>query len=367
MHLNLELIATFAATTVLLLGFLSLINPLATAVKLVDHPDGDRKQHDGLVPLTGGAALLLTFFTIFILTPIDTQAIGYPLDFWPTVGVLLTVLVAAHVIDDVLDIDAVVRLGIDGTIGVLLCTLALLQLDTLGYLFGPAEMTLGRWAVPMTVFSFVAASNAFNWTDGIDSLCSGLGIVCFATLIALLRETSRTDVEGLVDLCILIITALIPMYMANLGLFGRRLKSFLGDSGARLIGFIAAIVLIYAARKGMIDPVVAYFPIAVPVCDCLILMAVRISQKRSPLSADRLHVHHLMMNVGLSATMTRHLLLLIGLLLGALGVMLQYLDVEEWLISIVVVVSFWLFIALRVVLVKLASRADVAQDTPAVT
>ena len=157
---------------------------------------------------------------ILILTPLDTNAIGYPIDFWPFTGVLLALLVITHAVDDIYEINAVVRLALDGAIGVLLCTIGLLQIDTLGFLFGSSETTMGRWAVPMTVFSFIAASNAFNMTDGIDSLCTGLGIVCFASIIALLVENGNADAKGLIDLSALLIFALIPLYLGNLGWLG---------------------------------------------------------------------------------------------------------------------------------------------------
>jgi UDP-GlcNAc:undecaprenyl-phosphate/decaprenyl-phosphate GlcNAc-1-phosphate transferase len=356
--LNLELFASYGAAAVLIIGFLSLLNPIAESIRLVDHPDGERKQHAGAIPLMGGTALFFTLFIILVLTPLDTNAIGYPTDFWPSVGFLLGVLVLTHAFDDIHAISAVVRLALDGAIGVLLCTIGLLQIDTLGFLFGSAETTMGRWAIPMTVFSFIAASNAFNMTDGIDSLCTGLGIVCFTTIIALLVHGGSTEAEGLVELCVLVIFTLLPLYLANLGLLGHRLRSFLGDSGARLIGFMAAIVLIYAAKMNYIDPVMAYFPMAVPVCDCLILMAVRVMDKRSPLSADRLHLHHLLTDCGLSTGATRHTILGIAVLLSVIGFSLQYYNVTEWVVSIVVVVSFWSFIGLRWTLRKLATQSS---------
>jgi UDP-GlcNAc:undecaprenyl-phosphate GlcNAc-1-phosphate transferase len=359
--MNLELLVTYIATALLLIGFLFLLNPVAKAIKLVDSPDGERKQHVGAIPLMGGIALYLTLLTIFVFTSLDTEAIPSPTDFWTTIGLLLAVLVFTHAFDDVYGIDAIVRLAIDGAIGVLLSAVALLQLDTLGYLFGPSEMTLGRWAVPMTVFCFIAASNAFNMVDGIDSLCSGLGILCFSTIIVLLLDSGNPEALGLIKLCMLMICALVPMYLANLGLLGVRLKSFLGDSGARLIGFIAAIALIYAARYEYIKPVIAYFPIAVPVCDCLILMGSRVRKKRSPLSADRLHLHHLFLDSGYSANATRYIIISIGILLSLLGLLLQNYDVAEWIVSITVVVSFWCFMAMRWYLIRWASMtADVA-------
>ena len=206
--MNLELFASYGATSVLIVGFLSLLNPIAIKLNLVDHPDGERKQYETTTPLVGGVVLYLTLFIIFVLTPLGTDAIPYPFDFWHSVGILLALLVLTHAYDDIHGINAVVRLALDGMIGVMLCTLGLLQLDTLGYLFGPTETTMGRWAIPMTVFSFVAASNAFNMTDGIDSLCTGLGIVCFATIIALLMEGADPNSVGLIKLCTVVIFAL---------------------------------------------------------------------------------------------------------------------------------------------------------------
>ena len=105
-------------------------------------------------------------------------------------------------------------------------------------------------------------------------------------------------------------------------------------------------------------PVIAYFPIAVPVCDCLILMAVRIMDKRSPLSADRLHLHHLLMDCGISVAFTRHIIIALAASLSGLGFALQYYHVREWIISIVVVVSFWCFIGMRWLLIRYARRHD---------
>ncbi|MDG2071280.1 MAG: MraY family glycosyltransferase [Pseudomonadales bacterium] len=270
-----------------MIGFLSLLNLIATPINLVDHPDGERKRHTGTIPLMGGAAIFMTLLIVLILTPRDTNAIVYHENFWPAVGILLAVLVVTHAVDDIRGISALMRLTLDVGTPVMLCTIALLKLDTLGWLFGDSETTMERWAIPMTVFSFVAASNAFNMTDGIDSLCTGLGIICFSTIIAPLLGNGNPESQGLVELCKLVIFALLPMYLANLGLLGDRLKSFLGDSGARLIGFMAAIALIYYANKNYIHPVMAHFSLAVLVCDCLILMGGRAFDRRSHLSTDR--------------------------------------------------------------------------------
>ncbi len=141
--------------------------------------------------------------------------------------------------------------------------------------------------------------------------------------------------------------ALLGMYLANLGFFGQRMRAFLGDSGARLIGFIAAILLTYAAGKQFINPVMAYFPIAIPVCDCLILMGTRVLQRRSPLSADRLHLHHLLQDAGLTPQTTRAAIFALALLYSGIGYWIQVVDLTEWKISVIIVLSYWCIIGIR--------------------
>ncbi len=215
---------------------------------------------------------------------------------------------------------------------------------------------MGRWAIGMTVFSFIAASNAFNMTDGINSLCTGLGIVSFVTFMVLLIEGNPNVPLAMLKLCTVIIGALAAMYLANLGVFGDRVRAFLGDSGARLIGFFTAVVLIYCAKEELIRPVIVYFPIAVPVCDCLILMGHRVMKGRSPLSADRLHLHHLLLDVGCSPNQTRHIILALAVVMSSLGLAMQHYQITEWKVSVTIVVSYWCFIGLRRILIILGAR-----------
>lgn len=353
-RLLMSILLPFVCVIALVMSSLVLLNPLARKLDLVDQADGDRKLSRLRAPLTGGLALYIALMVTLDVFDLGKVAVPYPQDFWPIVSILLGILVVVHVLDDFFSISALVRLVMDSIVGALLCTVALVQLDTLGYLFGNEELTLGRWSVVMTVFCFVAASNAFNMTDGIDSLCTGMGIICFSSVILLLLEAGNPDAYPMVTLCSLLVMSLVPLYFANLGWFGSGLRTFLGDSGARLIGFLAAIILIYSASQSYIDPVIAYFPIAVPVCDCLILMGVRVMDRRSPLSADRLHLHHLIMDLGISVSTTRFLILLLAAGFTLLGLMLQHFAVQEWIVSVVIVVSFWCFIGMRWQLQRMA-------------
>lgn len=334
--------------------FLWLLKPLAEKIDLIDHPDNGRKRHNGSVPLIGGIAILLTLTLALTLSDVSANDLGMPSFFWPAISVLLALVVIAHAIDDILEINATTRLVIDGTLALLIATVALVQIVTLGNLFGMGEVTLGRYAIPMTIFSFIAASNAFNMTDGIDSQCTGFGLVAFTSLIIFLVISGDPQAAPLINVLGIITLALIPMYLANMGKLGPDLRSFLGDSGARLIGFMAATTVIMAASRGFIDPVYAFFPIAIPVCDCLILMAVRVANKRSPISADRRHLHHLLMDNGLTSCQARRTAIWLGITFAIIGMGLHAAGAPEVVVSILVVSLFAAFIALRIWLTERA-------------
>ncbi|MEX0942072.1 MAG: MraY family glycosyltransferase, partial [Pseudomonadales bacterium] len=346
------------ATAVLTLVVLFLLNPLAKHVRLLDHPDGDRKLHAGSVPLTGGIVLLVTLLIVFAASSLSDAPLTNADNFWSVTAIVLTLLVLIHAIDDVIEMRALSRFTIDALLAFGLWSYASVQLFSLGDLFGLGEIVIVRSAILMTIFSFVAASNAFNMVDGIDSLCSGLGLVCFGTLVTMILLSGSPVDAPLVEILLVVMAALVVLYLANLGLLGPRLRIFLGDAGARLIGFIAAIALIQAAQAGMIRPVMAYFAIAVPVCDCLALMGQRALQGRSPLSADRLHLHHLLGDLGFSDSQVRRMIITSALGMSLFGFFFQITNTPEWVVSVFVVTTFAVFIGMRLWLIRrVATRA----------
>lgn len=348
-------------TTVSTATFLYIFAPAANYLRLVDVPDQQRKLHTGNVPLTGGLSLYLSLVVIFYISGYAAVSLSPSRDFWPVTTACLAMLVMMHAVDDIVELRAETRLFLDAMLAFFICTYAVVKLTTLGNLIGMGEVTLGRFSVIMTVFCFVAASNAFNMVDGIDSLCSGLGIVALLTLATLIGLGGAPVQPQLVECMLVVVVALTVAYIANQGLLGPRMRIFLGDSGARLIAFMVAIAVILAAQHKLIHPVMAYFPIAVPVCDCLVLMATRMLHGRSPVSGDRLHLHHLLQDVGLRPRQTRRAILSIAVMFSLAGIGFQLIGPPDWVISLFIVVSFGSYMGFRFWLMHLAAvrHADV--------
>ena len=273
---------------------------------LVDRPN-ERKKHVGNIPVIGG---LCAFFGVLAGALIAGQSYLFTNYVLGTAAVLA--LVGA--IDDRTELNVLPRLLVQtgAVLIVVICTGV--QIHTLGHLFG-LEMELGVFGIPLTLIAVIGLLNAFNMMDGIDGLAGALALVCVAT-IAVYQGPSRWHS---LTLPLLMASALLPYLAVNLGLIGR--KIFLGDAGSVMVGYLLAWTLIKSsqdspARLSTID---VLWCVALPVLDTLAVMVRRLREGKSPFKPDRGHIHHLMLNTGLTPRATIVTLVALAIALAYLG------------------------------------------------
>jgi len=276
-----------------LLSLLSciLVGYLARKFNLVDRPDGIRKIHQGEVPLGGGIAISLSlsigFFFIFSIN-----------DFFVSSLLLCSLfIVIIGFYDDIKPLPISIRL-----ITQILCSWGVIAftdvyVTNLGNLFGLGEVYLGQLGIPLTIFMVVGVCNAFNMLDGMDGLVGSMSLFAFLSILILLLGSNHDAMWIFVLSIILLIFLLF-----NLGLFGRRLKMFLGDSGATFLGFFLAWTLVYLSQgEGtIIKPISAVWLIALPLIDASTIFIIRLNKGKAIFSGDRNHIHHLLLDKGLS-------------------------------------------------------------------
>jgi UDP-GlcNAc:undecaprenyl-phosphate GlcNAc-1-phosphate transferase len=305
-----------------MLGAMAVFAPLAPRIGLLDHPDEVRKLHDGAIPLIGGPALLLVLLA----------AIALFADAFASAGVLagvaaLTVLIGS--VDDCLDLSPSGRLLFMLGLAGLVTLFGGVSITHLGDLAGTgSDLPLG-WLGPwITVGAIAAAMNAFNMLDGTDGQASGLALVAAAAIAgsALLAGAALPPIA-------LVLLGALPVFLVfNHMPAGAALpKSFLGDSGALLLGLLTGWLLISSAQApaGWLDPVTVLWFAAVPLFDTLFVMSYRMLHRRSPLSPDRNHVHHLLQDYGFSRLATLVMVLSSAAVFAAAGLALQQLSAPE--------------------------------------
>lgn len=317
------------------LVFLFFARKVAKKIGLVDKPNY-RKRHQGIIPLVGGISVYAGIcFTIMITNYYIPHAWLY----LSCAGVL--VLVGA--LDDRFDISVKLRATVQALIAVVMMYYGKLYLLSLGHIFGSWELVVGPFGYVLTLFAVWAAINAFNMVDGIDGLLGGLSCVTFGAIGIILYFDGQ---HSLAMWCFAMIAAIVPYILLNLGTFGRRYKVFMGDAGSTLIGFTIIWILLETTqgKTHPITPVTALWLIAIPLMDMVAIMYRRLRKGVSPFSADRQHIHHLIMRAGFTSRQAFVLITLAAALLAAVGVLGEYLNfIPEWVMLALFLLAFMLY------------------------
>jgi UDP-GlcNAc:undecaprenyl-phosphate GlcNAc-1-phosphate transferase len=282
-----------SAAFLLCLALTPLFRVCCTRLGLVDQPDRLRKLHARAVPRVGGIPLAIAYvgaFGLLFATPLSGGAlVGEHL------SAVLKLLPAACVVfltglcDDLWNVRPWQKLG--GQIAAaLLAWAGGVQVNSV------AGWVLPDWlSLPLTVLWLAGCANAFNLIDGIDGLAAGIGL--FATLTML----AAALLHGSFALAL----ATAPLAGALLAFLRYNFNPasiFLGDSGSLLIGFLLGCYGALWSQKsatalGMTAPLMA---LAIPILDVLLAVCRRFLRGLPIFAADRGHIHHRLLDRGLS-------------------------------------------------------------------
>lgn len=178
-------------------------------------------------------------------------------------------------------------------------------------------------SVALTIFIFVAMINSFNLIDGIDGLAGGIGMI--ATLGFGLWFMANEH-WSLACLGICVAASLLGFLRFN---FSQNNKIFMGDTGSLIVGYIITVLAVkyihynvnhsFDSRSFVSAPIIAIVMLIVPIFDTLRVFSIRILRGRSPFKADRIHLHHLMVDNNLSHMAASFILYASTILLTALA------------------------------------------------
>lgn len=252
-----------------------------------------RKLHPTAVPRVGGIAIAVAYaasltLTIFIPSPTSSlawQCLPIALRFLPAVALIFLVGLA----DDLFNLGASLKL-----IGQIVASAIAIWAGV--QIHGVAGVNFPAWiGIPTTVLWLVGCSNAFNLIDGVDGLAAGAGL--FATITTLTAALLQHNTE--------LVLATIPLAGAIFGFLRYNFNPasiFLGDCGSLFLGFLLGSFGVMWSQKsatalGMTAPLVA---LAIPLLDTLISMVRRFIRSQPVFTADREHIHHKLLQKGLS-------------------------------------------------------------------
>ena len=290
-----------------------LVKKFAYVVGAVDVPRDNRRMHKTPIPRLGGLAIFAGFLiSVLIFGEMDRMMTSI------LIGALL--LVTMGILDDILALKAWIKLIVQIVSALIPVIYGGLRIETLSnFNFFSAEpySYLGVLSVPITVIWIVGLTNAVNFIDGLDGLAAGV--------------SSISAIAMLVISCILGDPAVAVVTAALAGsIFGflpynfNPAKIFMGDTGSNFLGFILATLSIQGLFKfyAVISFAVPFLILGLPLFDMLSSIIRRVAKGQSPMAPDRGHIHHRLIDMGLSQKQAVAVLYAITCILGITGVIL---------------------------------------------
>ena len=324
---------------------------------LVDHPGG-RKRHAAPVPLTGGLAI--TAGMVLALVVSFSAFAQYSAFF---AGVLLLALVG--LMDDLGEVSPGTKLLLQVIAALLMTSWGENFLVNLGDLFGTNPINTRHWAIPLTVFAALAVVNAINMLDGLDGLA---GSLVLGILLVLTGFAWTIGDANAAKILIVLSGALTGFLFFNLPwpLRGRH-RTFMGDAGSMVVGFaVAWFAVALTQRPGIaVPPPVMLWVLGIVLMDVFTVTVRRLARRRSPMAADRDHIHHMLLRRGYGPWQTLGLLVGGNLVLAAVGTAMWKSGVADrwifWSYLIVCAIYFALFF-MPFRLYRLRARSSAAED-----
>ena len=297
---------------------------IAKKLGVVDSPDGVRKVHKGNIALGGGICLFLPLIFCFYLFPEFSSSVS---DNIKIIGLCSLLILFIGLADDIKPLPISIRLIGQIIASWVIIIMTDLYVKDLGDLFGLGNIHLGELGIPITIFMVVGVTNAFNMLDGMDGLVSLVALTCFLSLSILSYFNGTPFIE-----INLLSTIIVIFLLFNLGLFRRKWKIFLGDSGAMWIGFLISWTLIYFSgdQDKLIEPVSALWIVLLPLIDALSTFIGRLREGKPIFSGDRAHIHHVLLAAGLKKWQVLVLILLVSSLSCSFIIFITLYEVKEF-------------------------------------
>lgn len=333
-HMSITYLAVFVCAALISFLLTRVVRNLANSRGWVSPPASVRHIHIGPVPRLGGVAIFITFTIVagFLIAVPRILGVGASLSA-RTIACILgaaTLVFLLGLYDDFRPLKAGVKFAVQAVAGALLFFAGFGVFD-IPLLFG--SYNFGWLALPITILWVLWITNAFNLLDGIDGLAAGSAL--FSTLTVF--------VVSLVSGNFLVSSLTLALAGAILGFLRFNFNPatiFLGDCGSLFIGFMLSALALAGAQKGstivaVAIPVVSF---GLPVLETVLSVFRRFLSGKPLFTADRGHIHHKLLQRGLSQHQVVYVLYAVSAICGLLSLLL--LNPSGSMVGIVLFVIF---------------------------
>lgn len=319
---------------------------VAKAKHIYDEPDEKRRSHETPIPRLGGIAIFAgVVLSVTLWTPFQVFA---------DLQYILCALVIIFLIgfrDDVQEISAMYKMIGQILAAFILVFKANIKLTSLYGIFGIYQLP-DIASIPLSIFTIIVIINAFNLIDGINGLSGSITALISFTLGLWYLLINRLEIAVLAF-------SLSGAVIAFLRYNFTPAQIFMGDTGSLLIGLVCSTLTIkfIELHRELPDsiysfkavPAVAIGILILPLFDTLRVFTMRILRGRSPMSPDRNHIHHLLIDSGLNHMQATGVLVFVNLLfifmvwslqgIGTLNLLLVILSIATLLSGLLFLIA----------------------------
>ncbi len=304
-----------------------LVKVLAHKVGAIDVPKDQRRMHKKPIPRMGGLAIFLGFMAAFLI-------FGAKLITTEVRGILLgaVMIIILGILDDILTLKALPKFAVQILAAVVVVCHGCRIDNFLGH------------AVPLwlsytaSIIWIVMITNAVNFIDGLDGLAAGVSAISGGTmLIVALMLAGDNNTVAVASAMIL-----ASMFGGCVGFIPYNFNPasiFMGDTGSTFLGFTLASVSIFGLFKtyALISFAAPFLVLGLPIFDISFAVLRRLAKGQSPMHADRGHIHHRLIDMGLSQQQAVAISYLISAVLGLSAVVLTDSDGVQTLIFFIAI------------------------------
>lgn len=335
-----EYFITFLLAFILAFSATPIAKKIAFKIGAIDIPKDDRRMHKKPIARLGGLAIVVAFLVSIIFNLASsantTASLEFDIQFFGMIAGII-VIVILGIIDDVKQLGAKLKFVIQIVAALFVVTTG----TTINLITNPLSLSGVSNLSPvisylLSILWIVGITNAINFIDGLDGLAAGVSSI--ASLSLFIVSVLRGDV-----MTAMVTAALAGSALGFLPFNFNPAKIFMGDTGATFLGFTLAVVSIQGTLKQYTAIAIAIplLVLGLPLFDTAFAIIRRILQGKSPMQADRGHLHHRLIDMGLSQKQS---VVIMYTLSSAMGLCAIVLADRGVLSALILVISLLVFV-----------------------
>ncbi|MFR8927332.1 glycosyltransferase family 4 protein [Peptoniphilus senegalensis] len=303
-----DYLVPFLAAFILTFLQMPFVIRLAKKKGFLDVPKDSRRVHKKPIPVGGGIAMVISVtILMLVFLPINKSLI---------MAIISSLVIAlSGLYDDKYDLSPKLKFGFQILAAIILIIGGMkIEFFTNPFDYEDALLILNMLSIPVTIFWVCGITNTINLIDGLDGLASGVSMICAISMFFITYQMGRYDVSLV---CALVAGACLGFLPFNFN----PAKIFMGDTGALYLGFMLSYISIsgFLKQAAILMIFVPVVILGVPVFDTAFAMVRRKLSGKSIVEADKGHLHHRLLRMGLNQRQTVVILYSISAIFGVLA------------------------------------------------